>query len=105
MELNDIIAMLTARLDSVDSTQLENTSIKFDINGLGTIMLSDSHAREVAKDTRTDTTISIDKDDLENLLNGQLNPAMAFLGGRLRVSGNVGLAMKLQTVLEDKDDR
>ncbi len=41
-------------------------------------------------------TISVDSDDWLNILNGALNPVTAFMGGKLKVAGDMGLAMQFQ---------
>lgn len=34
-----------------------------------------------------------------DIVNGKLNPQMAFMSGKLRIQGDMGLAMKLQQIL------
>ena len=41
-------------------------------------------------------TISVDSDDWLNILGGALNPVTAFMGGKLKVQGDMGLAMQFQ---------
>ncbi|TRY56164.1 hypothetical protein DNTS_002522 [Danionella cerebrum] len=36
--------------------------------------------------------------DLLDLMTGQLNPQTAFFQGKLKISGNMGMAMKLQNL-------
>uniref|UniRef100_A0A665VK35 Sterol carrier protein 2 n=1 Tax=Echeneis naucrates TaxID=173247 RepID=A0A665VK35_ECHNA len=45
-----------------------------------------------------DCTISISDTDLLELMTGKLNPQMAFFKGKLKISGNMGMAMKLQNL-------
>ena len=40
-----------------------------------------------------------DSDDWINLATGKLNPTMAFMQGKIRVKGDMSLALKLQTLL------
>ena len=44
-------------------------------------------------------TISMSDENFVNLLGGNLNPTMAFMSGKIRVTGDMGLALKLQSVL------
>jgi putative sterol carrier protein len=48
-----------------------------------------------------DTTIGISLDDLGKLSRGELNPTLAYMTGRLRVSGSMGVALKISSMLED----
>jgi putative sterol carrier protein len=48
-----------------------------------------------------DTTIRLSADDLEDLLAGNLNPTMAYMTGRLKVEGSLGVAMKISQYMED----
>jgi putative sterol carrier protein len=41
----------------------------------------------------------MDARDFKEMLIGNLNATAAFMAGKLKVKGNLGLAMKLQTVL------
>lgn len=44
-------------------------------------------------------TIAMSDEDFINMLSGKLNPQMAFMSGKLKIKGNMSLAMKLQQVL------
>jgi putative sterol carrier protein len=44
-------------------------------------------------------TVSATDKDLLAIVNGTLNPQMAFMSGKLRIAGDIGLAMKLQLIL------
>ncbi|KAH9499836.1 sterol carrier protein 2 [Bulinus truncatus] len=45
---------------------------------------------------KADTTIIMADEDLFNLMQGKLNPQTAFFQGKLKITGNMGLAMKLK---------
>jgi putative sterol carrier protein len=44
-------------------------------------------------------TLRASADDFLALVNGDLNPMAAFMQGKIKVQGDMGLALKLQTVL------
>ena len=44
-------------------------------------------------------TVSCTDADFLNIVNGRLNPQMAFMSGKLKIQGDMGLAMKLQQIL------
>jgi len=44
------------------------------------------------------TVAAVDQDFL-NIVNGKLNAQMAFMSGKLRIQGDMGLALKLQQIL------
>jgi len=44
-------------------------------------------------------TVACSDVDFLNIVNGRLNAQMAFMSGKLRIQGDMGLAMKLQQIL------
>jgi putative sterol carrier protein len=70
---------------------------KFVITGEGAIMLDASGVR--AGDDEADVTLTADADVFRSILEGDMNPTMAFMTGKLSVDGNMGLAMQLGAVL------
>ncbi|MDQ7794669.1 MAG: SCP2 sterol-binding domain-containing protein [bacterium] len=44
-------------------------------------------------------TIVMSSEDFKEMVGGKLNPTQAFMTGRLKLQGDMGLAMKLQNVL------
>lgn len=48
-----------------------------------------------------DCTIRITPDNLRKLMDGRLNPMLAFTLGQLKVDGSKGVAMKLAQALEE----
>ncbi|EMP33573.1 Non-specific lipid-transfer protein [Chelonia mydas] len=49
-------------------------------------------------DKKADCTITMADSDLLALMTGKINPQTAFFQGKLKVSGNMGMAMKLQSL-------
>jgi len=51
------------------------------------------------EDKEADCTIKVSMEDLVALSKGELNPMMAFMGGKIKIDGDMSVAMKLQTLL------
>ncbi len=49
--------------------------------------------------TKAQMTITMDGADFAKMASGELNPQMAFLAGKVKVDGNLGLAIKLGQLL------
>ena len=48
---------------------------------------------------KANCTVSIKATDLNDIVEKKLNPQMAFMTGKLKVKGDMGLALKLGTIL------
>ena len=70
---------------------------KFVIPGEGAIMLDGQGVR--AGDEEADVTLTAEADVFRAILDGDMNPTMAFMTGKLKVDGSMGQAMKLGAVL------
>jgi len=49
-----------------------------------------------------DITITVKKEDFVEIFTGKVNPQQAFMQGKLKVSGNMSLAMKLNLVIKQQ---
>lgn len=58
----------------------------------------DSYAGEGDKES-PDCTLVMVKEDFLAMAKGELNGTKAFMSGRLKIKGNMGLALKLQDIL------
>ena len=70
---------------------------KFGIPGEGAIMMDAAGVR--AGDDEADVPLTAEADVFRAILDGEMNPTMAFMTGKLSVDGSMGLAMKLGSVL------
>jgi len=50
-------------------------------------------------DDEADCTIEVSQEVLEKLRDGEINPMMAVMGGQIKISGDMGLAMKVQSLI------
>lgn len=94
--MSDIIDAAVAALSAKLTGGFDGIA-KFVIPGEGAIMMDDAGVR--AGDDAADVTLTADADTFRAILEGDLNPTMAFMTGKLSVDGNMGLAMKLGSVL------
>ncbi len=82
-------------------TQVEasgfDRSVKFDTGADGVIVIDG--AAVSTTDGPADCTISLSLDDLESLISGDLNPTMAFMSGKLKIDGDMSVAMALSQLI------
>ncbi|MEM6679795.1 MAG: SCP2 sterol-binding domain-containing protein [Pseudomonadota bacterium] len=78
-------------------SKLEGTgfsgSVKFAIEGEGAIMV-DGEGVSIG-DGEADITVSADLETFRDLFDGALDPASAFMTGRIKIDGDMSAAMKL----------
>ena len=91
--VNQAVAELNEKLAGADF----DGSAKFDIEGEGAVMIDSTGAR--AGDEPADVTLRADADTFKEILDGETNPTAAFMTGKLKVDGDMGMAMKLASVL------
>lgn len=66
---------------------------KFVITGEGAIMIDEDGVR--AGDEDAEVTLTASRETFEGILNGDVNPATAFMMGKLKIDGSMGVAMQL----------
>lgn len=71
-------------------------SVKFDFGDDGQIHGAGTEVTQEDKDA--DCTIKVSKDDFIALASGNLDPMMAFMSGKLKVEGDMSVAMGLQSL-------
>jgi putative sterol carrier protein len=72
-------------------------SLKFDCGEAGVIVLADGDATRV--DRAADCTIRLSEENLGKLLTGKLNPMTGMMMGKLKLSGDPTVAMKLAKLI------
>lgn len=95
--MSDVIKAAVKALNEKMGEDGFDGTAKFVIEGEGSIVIDSDGAR--AADEDADVTLNADADTFESILQGDLDPTAAFMSGRLSVDGDMGLAMKLGSVL------
>lgn len=70
---------------------------KFVVEGEGAIMIDGQGVR--AGDDDAEVTLTASRDTFEGILNGDTNPTMAYMSGKLKIDGSLPTAMKLGAAL------
>lgn len=93
MGVQEIAAGLKSKVESAGFDK----SVKFDTGADGVIVIDGASISTT--DAPTDCTIKLSLDNLESLLAGDLNPTMAFMTGKLKVEGDMSVAMALSQLI------
>jgi putative sterol carrier protein len=90
-EITDVMAKAVGADSGLGKT------LKFDFKGDGFIHIDGGSVTN--NDSPADCTIVISKDDFEQMADGKLDPTMAFMQGKIKINGDMSVAMKLQPIL------
>ena len=101
MDLEELIGEMQAKAEKLK--ELHHT-VLFDLGDDGKILL-DATGDEVKitpnpESDEAETTLALSADNLVKLINGNLNPMVAFTLGKLKVLGSKGIALKLSSLLD-----
>jgi len=80
----------------VESAGFER-SVKFDTGADGVIVIDG--ATISTDDQETDCTIKLSLSDLEDLIAGDLSPTTAFMTGKIKIEGDMSVAMALSQLI------
>ena len=94
--MSDVIDTAVAALNEKISGGFDGLA-KFVIGDEGAVMIDSDGAR--AGDDDADVTLTADADVFQSILEGETNPTAAFMTGKLKVDGDMGMAMKLASTL------
>jgi putative sterol carrier protein len=95
--VREFFEQLPTRVDSSRTAGM-NTTYVFDVTDVGawTVRVSDGAVSVTEGAEDADCTISATEETLTRIVNGEQNPTTAYMTGKLKISGDMGAALKLQ---------
>jgi putative sterol carrier protein len=100
MSLEDTTAKIHQKIASAAGL---TAKVKFDFGDDGIVFVDTTQSPPVVsnEDAESDTTLICSLETFDKILAGTQDPNIAFMMGKLKVKGSMGLAMKLNSILED----
>lgn len=100
MSLESVTEQIKQKMTQAAGLQAK---VKFDFGDDGVVFVDTTQdPAEISHDDKeADTTLACSLDTFQGFLDGTQDPNVAFMMGKLKVQGSMGLAMKLNTILED----
>ncbi len=79
------------------------SKVAFDLGEDGVLAIDATGSPPALADALDDAdcTIQISAENLAKLIDGELNPMMAYTLGKLKIDGSMGVAMKVAALLEE----
>ena len=97
MTVQEFFAQLPERADPAKTAGMTNTYV-FDVEGAGqwTVAVDDGKVTVNEGASEADCTISASEETLVKIAKGEANATTAYMTGKLKISGDMGAALKLQ---------
>ncbi|WP_085338412.1 SCP2 sterol-binding domain-containing protein [Aquidulcibacter paucihalophilus] len=95
------LATITAGMkERVEAKPAFGNTVKFDFGDAGKIHIDGKNGNAVTNDDGpADCTLKIALSDFVDMVEGRLNGMNAFMSGKLKVDGDMSIAMKLQSII------
>ena len=97
MSLDDIAEKLTTRLAGFNHT----LKLDFEEDGILFVDATQNPPVVTKDDNEAEVTLRTSIETFEKILKGEQDPNIAFMMGKLKVQGSMGLALKLNGMLEE----
>ncbi len=96
MSADNILAEVKTRAEQADAL---GKTLKFDFGDNQVYIDGTGDSNVVTNDNKAaDCEIAVSNEDFQSLLAGSLNPMAAVMGGQIKISGDMTVAMKLQSL-------
>ncbi|MBX2814524.1 MAG: SCP2 sterol-binding domain-containing protein [Saprospiraceae bacterium] len=98
MDFETLLAGMKER--AANASPLGKT-LKFDFGEDQQLLIDGTGEENVvsAADSEADTVVKVSIDDFVAVSKGEMNPMTAVMTGKIKIKGDMGLAMKLQSLL------
>ena len=73
--------------------------VKFDFGDAGKLFINGADGLADNSDSAADATIKVNWDDFTKISSGAMDATMAFMQGKLKVEGDMSVAMQLQSLM------
>ncbi|MEE9315254.1 MAG: SCP2 sterol-binding domain-containing protein [Rhizobiaceae bacterium] len=99
MTLEEITAEMTSQV--AKNGAIDGKVVKFDFGDDGQLTIDGASDPAVVNNENgdADCTVKVEKDVFEAIASGEENAQMAFMSGKLKVEGDMGIAMQLGSLL------
>ena len=102
--VKEIFTQMSANLNP-DAAKGMNSVIQFNLTGDGGgnyhVVIKDGTAQvNEGSHASPNMTMTMAAQDYVDMITGKLNGQMAFMSGKLKIAGDMGLAMKMQTLFK-----
>lgn len=98
---DEITTIVNQMSQAINGNSGLNATLKFDFEGQGNIYLDGKSTPNTVttENKAADCTITVSLDNFKKMASGELDGTTAFMQGKLKVAGDMGVAMKLGPIM------